>query len=364
LGVVLSIGKLAAGQARHYLDQAGDRVDRATSVASGVEDYYLAGVEAAEEWMGGGSLAIGLRGTVEDAPLHDVLAGKLPGTDLALRSTRGTRVPGFDLTFSAPKSASVLFGIGEDSVRRAIQEGHDAAVRDAMAYLERMAGFARRGHGGEELIAGKGLVAAAFRHRTSRAGDPQLHTHVLVANVIEGADGRWSALDGRRIYAHAKTASYLYEARLRAELTERLGVGWTPVRKGLAEIAGVPRPVLRAYSQRRAEIEAELARLGKTSAAAAQVAALATRKVKDRLVDPRRPKIVEPHSKPVQGSSGLRELRPGGGRTIVRPLYARVDERQFVILAIAPDAVVDSSGFKTAVKRAQTRAKHAYGLDL
>jgi conjugative relaxase-like TrwC/TraI family protein len=95
------------------------------------------------------------------------------------------------------------------------------------------------------VIAGRGLIAAAFRHRTSRAGDPQLHTHVLVANVVLGADGRWSTLDGRRIYAHAKTAGYLYEARLRSLLTRELGVAWGPVRNGIADIEGVPRPVLR-----------------------------------------------------------------------------------------------------------------------
>jgi hypothetical protein len=76
------------------------------------------------------------------------------------------------------------------------------------------------------------------------------------------------------------------------------------------------------------------------------------------------PRIVEPHAKPVQGTSGLWELRPGGGRVIVRPLYARVDEREFVILAIAPDAVVDANGFRSAVTRAQTRAKDDYGLSL
>jgi hypothetical protein len=76
------------------------------------------------------------------------------------------------------------------------------------------------------------------------------------------------------------------------------------------------------------------------------------------------PKIVEPHAKSVQGAKGLRELRPGGGKVIVRPLYAQVDERHFVVLAIGPDAVVDASGFKNAVKRAQRRAKDDYGLDL
>ena len=156
-----------------------------------------------------------------------------------------------------------------------------------MGYVERVTAHARRGHGGEHAIAGRGLVAAAFRHRTSRLGDPQLHTHVLVANLVEGEDGRWSALDGRQLYAHAKTASYLYEARLRAELTARLGVRWTPVRNELADIEGISPAVLRAFSRRRAEIEAELERRGESSPAAAQVATLATRRAKDTEVDAR-----------------------------------------------------------------------------
>ncbi len=153
-----------------------------------------------------------------------------------------------------------------------------AAVVDALGYMEREAAVTRRGPGGVHAIAGNGLVAAAFRHRTSRAGDPQLHTHVLVANLTLGADGQWSTLDGRRIYAHAKTAGYLYEARLRSLLTRELGVEWTPVRNGIADIDGVPPAVLRAFSRRRADIEAELERRGASSAAAAQVAALQTRR--------------------------------------------------------------------------------------
>ena len=177
---------------------------------------------------------------------------------------RAHEFPGFDLTFSAPKSVSILFGVGDSSVSEAVRRAHDAAVRDAIGYVERATSQARRGHGGQHVIAGRGLVAAAFRHRTSRLGDPQLHTHVLVANLVEGADGRWSALDGRLLYAHAKTAGYLYEARLRAELTARLGVEWTPVRNGVADIRGVSPTVMRAFSRRRAEIEAELERRGES----------------------------------------------------------------------------------------------------
>jgi TrwC relaxase len=158
---------------------------------------------------------------------------------------------------------------------------HDAAVAEAFAYLERVAANGRRGAGGTISIKGSGFIAAAFRHRTSRAGDPPLHTHVLIANLVQGVDGRWSALDGRAIFQHAKTAGYLYEARLRARLTERLGVEWTPVRNGIADVEGVPQEVLKSFSRRRAEIEAELLRRGESSAAAARMGTLSTRQRKD-----------------------------------------------------------------------------------
>src|SRR6185436_921066 len=168
------------------------------------------------------------------------------------------------------KSVSVLFGIVDEPLRHAIRVEHDAAVQEAFAYLERVAASGRRGSGGAVSIQGNGFVAAAFRHRTSRAGDPQLHTHVLIANLVKGVDGRWSALDGRAIFQHAKTAGFLYEARLRARLTERLGVDWGPVKNGIADIDGIPKEVLREFSRRRAEIEAELLRRGESSAAAAR----------------------------------------------------------------------------------------------
>src|SRR3954470_16253995 len=283
---MLSIGKLAVGQAGYYLEQAHGSVTRAGAVRSGVEDYYLGGPEAAGTWIGDGVRALGLAGEVDALRLDRVLAGEHPASGEALGRTVAGRVPGFDLTFSAPKSVSVLFGIGDDELRGAIRNAHDRAVLDALEYVERHAGVTRRGRGGAHLIAGRGLVGAAFRHRTSRAGDPQLHTHVLVANVVLGADGRWSTLDGRRIYAHAKTAGYLYEARLRALLTRELGVGWGPVRNGIADVEGVPAGALRAFSRRRADITAELERRGATSAAAAQIATLATRRAKDYAVTP------------------------------------------------------------------------------
>jgi conjugative relaxase-like TrwC/TraI family protein len=193
LGGVASIGKLAVGQEGYYLEQAQARVDRATSVGSGVEDYYVQGTEAPGFWLGLGSEHLGIVGTVERDALTHALEGHDPRTGRELVAPHMRRVPGFDLTFSAPKSVSVLFGLGDEPLRRTIRSAHDAAVAEAFAYLERVASNGRRRAGGSISIRGSGFIAAAFRHRTSRAGDPQLHTHVLIANLVQGADGRWSA---------------------------------------------------------------------------------------------------------------------------------------------------------------------------
>lgn len=283
---MLSIGKLGIGQQGYYLEQAQGSLTRVRAVSSGVEDYYLSGPEAPGMWVGRGAAALSLAGKVRAQPLDRVLAGQHPTSGEPLGRVLKDRVPGFDLAYSAPKSVSVLFGIGDDQIRSVIRAAHDRAVLDAVGYVERQAAVARRGAGGAVAIRGNGLIGAAFRHRTSRAGDPQLHTHVLVANLVLGADGQWSTLDARRIYAHAKTAGYLYEARLRSELTRELGVEWTAVRNGIADIAGVPPAVLRAFSRRRAEIAAELERRGASSAAAAQVATLHTRRAKNYRVTP------------------------------------------------------------------------------
>ena len=245
---VLSIAKLAAGQQHYYV----------SAVAKGVEDYYTGKGEAPGEWLPtGGSGALALNGRVADEDLHLVLTGADPrdGAQI-IRSSR--RIPGFDATFSAPKSVSLLYALGDADTSKHAVEAHDAAVAAAVGYLERVAAFGRRGAGGAEQIATSGLVAAAFRHRTSRTGDPQLHTHVLIANMARGVDARWSSLDGRLLLLNGRTAGYLYQAHLRAELTRPLGVSWKASVKGMAELDGVPTSVLRAFSRRRAEIEARV----------------------------------------------------------------------------------------------------------
>ena len=267
---MLSIGKLVAGQARYYLDQAEARVDVVDSIGDGIEEYYVGPTEARGQWIGAACRELGLDGHVEATALRRVLAGLDPRDGSPLRdASRRVRVAGFDLTFSAPKSVSVLFALGDEEMRNSVRAAHDLAASEALGHLERAAAAVRRGRAGAVVEEASGLIAAGFRHRTSRAGDPQLHTHVLVANLGRGLDGRWSALDGRRLYAHARSASFIYQAVLRSELTRTLGVDWTPVRKGIAEVVGIPRPVLRAFSRRRAvtvqsdDERAEFAPIGK-----------------------------------------------------------------------------------------------------
>ena len=241
------------------------------SVGDGIDDYYLGPREARRERLGTAARELGLAGRVEPDALRAVLGGIDPrdGAPLWASSSRA-RVAGFDLTFSAPKSVSVLFGVGDDELRGRVRAAHDVAVRQAIGHLERSAAAVRRGHGEAIVEQASGLVAAAFRHRTSRAGDPQLHTHVLVANLGRGLDGRWSALDGRRVYAHARAASFIYQAVLRSELTREIGVEWAPAPRGIAEVIGVPRAVTRMFSRRRTENDAALEARGTSGPRAAE----------------------------------------------------------------------------------------------
>ena len=166
---MLSVGKLGTGQAGYYLDQALGSRSYVQSVRSGVEDYYLAGPEAAGAWCGAAARALGLGGTVEGDVLDRVLAGEHPATGAPLGRVLTARRPGFDLTCSAPKSVSVLYGIGDDDLRQAVQAAHDRAVREALTYVERAAVATRRGAGGSQVIAGNGLVAAALPLRGAPA---------------------------------------------------------------------------------------------------------------------------------------------------------------------------------------------------
>jgi conjugative relaxase-like TrwC/TraI family protein len=267
---VLSIGKIRLSGERYYL----------AAVADGVDEYYRGVGEAPGRWVGDAAVPLGLDDEVAPEDLGSIWSGRDPRTGEPLGRFIGREIAGFDLTFRAPKSVSLLFALGDSRMSAEVRDAHEVAVDAALGYVEREAARSRTGRNGVQQIEVNGIVAAAFRHRTSRAGDPHLHTHVLVANMAEGPDGRWRTLDGRSLYQHAKTAGYLYEAELRAELTRRLGVEWGPVGNGIADLDGIPAAVLRQFSERRRQIEEHLDETGFRSARAAELAALETRQAK------------------------------------------------------------------------------------
>jgi conjugative relaxase-like TrwC/TraI family protein len=183
---------------------------------------------------------------------------------------------------------SILWALGSEQQRLAIRQAHREAVDEVVAYLEHHAVHARisRPGMGQGRSDTDGLVAAAFDHRTSRAGDPLLHSHVVTANLTRTPDGGWRALDARGLFEHAHAAGYLYQAHLRHLLSSQLGMHFEPVHHGIADVTGVPRPVIDAFSKRRDEIEEVVAESGQTSAQARQVATLSTRRAKEYGVDP------------------------------------------------------------------------------
>jgi conjugative relaxase-like TrwC/TraI family protein len=185
-------------------------------------------------------------------------------------------VIGYDVTFSAPKSVSILWAIADSRTQRQIAEAVESAVDAGLRYLESVT--STRAPTRPVL---RGLVAAAFLHGTSRNLDPQLHVHAIVANLALRSDDECRALDGRDLFAHAKTAGYLAAAHLRHECTNRFGWRWGPVIHGLADVDGVPVDAIKAMSSRRQEIESLATETGVHSAPARQVAAYRTRNAKE-----------------------------------------------------------------------------------
>src|SRR5881409_1033668 len=298
VAVVLSVAKLTPGQERYY----------ERSVAAGLDDYYAGRGESPGVWTGRGAKELELEGLVHEGELGRLIRGIHPHTQEQLRRHPKTRqitveridpfsderrietkklapVAGFDLVFSVPKSVSLLHALGDEQTRRAVQEAHLAAWQAALAYLEEEACVTRRGKNGVLREHAGGFIAAAYQHRTSRAQDPHLHTHVIVANMAQSpTDGNWRALDGEAILkTYRLAAGYLYQAQLRAELSRTLGVEWEQPYKGMAELRHVPREVIREFSTRRAQVVQQVEREGGGGYYAAQVAAHKTRERKEQL---------------------------------------------------------------------------------
>src|SRR4249919_52377 len=175
---------------------------------------------------------------------------------------RTQTVAGYDLAFSPVKSVSTLWALAEPAVAARIETAHCAAVSDALAFIEQHALFSRTGANGVRQVNVRGLVAAAFTHRDSRAGDPDLHTHVAVANKVQTLDGRWLSIDGRVLFKANVAASETYNTALEQHLSETLGVrfaerqGTDPGKRPIREIVGVDPPLNQRWSTRRAHIEA------------------------------------------------------------------------------------------------------------
>lgn len=268
---MLSVGRMGGGQSRYYLDLAS-------------EDYYLDGGEPLGKWWGRGAEKLKLSGTVERRDLERAFAGFSPdGEGLVQNAGKKSHRPGFDLTFSAPKSVSVLWSQADSEMRQKIQQAHHAAVLAALSYFQDEAAFSRRGKGGLERVAA-GLLVATFEHGTSRALDPQLHTHALVMNVAFGEDGRTGTLDAQMLYKLKMTLGVIYRADFSARLGE-LGFECEQKRSWF-EIKGIVGAVIDGMSKRRAEIEEKLGPGGLESASAAAFATLETRGKKG-IVPPR-----------------------------------------------------------------------------
>jgi conjugative relaxase-like TrwC/TraI family protein len=293
---MLSVAKLTPGQESYY----------ERSVAAGLDDYYAGRGESPGMWVGRGAAALGLEGVVAEGQLGLLVRGAHPTGGEQLRrhyrvrtitieridpraGTRRTEqkklapVAGFDLVFSPPKSVSLLHALGAEDTRRAVNEAHTAAWQASLGYLEDEACITRRGKNGVLREHGGGFVAAAYQHRTSRALDPHLHTHVIVANMtLTAGDGEWRALDGEAILkTYRLAAGYLYQAHLRSELSRSLGVEWDRPVKGMADLRGMPAEVAAEFSQRRSQVVAELTRREASGYYAAQQAAVDTRERKE-----------------------------------------------------------------------------------
>ncbi|WJJ14633.1 MobF family relaxase (plasmid) [Prescottella equi] len=174
-----------------------------------------------------------------------------------------TAVAGYDLTFTPVKSVSTLWAVAPREVSEQIEDAHHAAVQKAIAFVEKNATYTRLGTDGVQQVDVDGLLCAAFTHRDSRAGDPNLHTHVAISNKVHATDsGRWLALDGRPLHKLFVAASEVYNTELESEMRTRVGVqfaergqtenGKRPIR----EIVGVDSQLNEVWSSRRAMIEA------------------------------------------------------------------------------------------------------------
>ncbi|BBE33078.1 MobF family relaxase [Sphingosinicella microcystinivorans] len=246
------------------------------------DDYYAEGGLSPSEWQGKGAEALDLSGEVDRDQFRALLDGKVAGAQLGtMRGGQLEHRPGWDVTLSAPKSVSIMAEVAGD---RRLIAAHGEAVRTAMAHVEAHMAATRVRDGGAVIREATGnLIIASFQHGTSRAQDPQLHTHNVIMNATQREDGSWRSLEPRALYQLQKQIGAIYRQELALKVRE-LGYEIEVGKDSLFEIKGVSGAVMTAFSTRSAEIEAALAARGTSrdaaSASEKQVAALDTRQAK------------------------------------------------------------------------------------
>ena len=244
-------------------------------------DYYAAKGEAPGRWIGSGLVGvdgIGYGDVVTAEQMKNLFGdGCHPVTGAAWAGRTGGSVAGFDLTFSPVKSVSALWAVAPPEVARD-RGGARCRRPDALAFIEREVLFTREGRNGARQVETRGLIATAFTHRDSRAGDPDLHTHVAVANKVQTRAGKWLSIYGKVLHEHVVAASETYNTALERHLSRRSGCrfverpgagGKRPVR----EIDGVDAELCERWSQRRADIAARQRELAREFTAGARPAA-------------------------------------------------------------------------------------------
>jgi len=266
---VLTISRLSLWSINYYettANQARQSAMDRQAANGGLGEYYSEGDTRMPTWLVTGDVArvaalTGLTGfdlaggeVAAGAATTWLDAGVAPNGATGRAFTKES-VHGFDLTFAAPKSVSLVRGLTSDLNEKVIAEAHTRAIRAALDYLQQHAGYTRVHNprtGKKDLQRLPGLVAIAYQHETSRCGDPHLHTHVIVPNRQARADGRLVSIDSKSLLHEAKAAGIVYQATLRHELHVERGFEWATVgeRTGMAEIAGVSRDCVTAWSQR------------------------------------------------------------------------------------------------------------------
>lgn len=246
------------------------------------DDYYAEGGLSPSEWHGKGAEALGLSGEVDRDRFRGLLDGKVADQQLgAVRDGELAHRPGWDVTLSAPKSVSIMAEVAGD---RRLIAAHGQAVKTALAHIETHMSATRVRNGGSVTReATRNLIVASFQHGTSRAQDPQLHTHNVIMNATRSEDGSWRSFEPRAIYQLQKQIGAIYRQELALKVRE-LGYEVETSKESMFEIRGVSNDVMAAFSTRSAEIEAALGTRGTSrrdaSAAEKQVAALDTRQAK------------------------------------------------------------------------------------